>query len=155
LTGKSFSCRGKFAGREMIVMVPFYAEPENEILNVQPGDIGYYPGRQTICIFYGDTTPFGYVSVFARIVERLDDLKASGDRLLRAGILPAQLVRVEPPTPGYPQGSPLLYTQSGPETGIVGAGKPGGLSPLAGPLGRGTTHVLGELQAYIVKCWQH
>ncbi len=91
---ESFSVHAKFAGREMIVMVPFYAEPENEILNVQPGDIGYYPGRQTICIFYGDTQPFGYVSVFARIVERLDDLRASGDRLLRAGILPAKLERV-------------------------------------------------------------
>lgn len=92
---ESFSVHAKFAGREMIVMVPFYAEAENEILNVQPGDIGYYPGRQTICIFYGDTQPFGYVSVFARIVERLDDLQATGDRLLRAGILPAKLERAE------------------------------------------------------------
>ncbi len=91
---ESFSVHAKFAGRELIVMVPFYAEPENEILNVQPGDIGYYPGRQTICIFYGDTTPFGHVSVFARIVERLDDLTATGDRLLRAGILPAKLERI-------------------------------------------------------------
>lgn len=91
---ESFSVHAKFAGHEMIVMVPFYAEPENEILNVQPGDIGYYPGRQTICIFYGDTTPFGHVSVFARIVERLDDLQATGDRLLRAGILPAKLERI-------------------------------------------------------------
>ena len=90
----SFSVHAKFAGHEMIVMVPFYAEAENEILNVQPGDIGYYPGRQTICIFYGDTTPFGHVSVFARIVERLDDLQATGDRLLRAGILPAKLERI-------------------------------------------------------------
>ena len=90
----SFGVHAKFAGREMIVMVPFYSDPENEILDVQPGDIGYYPGRQTICIFYGDTTPFGYVSVFARIVERLDDLRATGDRLLRAGILPAKLERI-------------------------------------------------------------
>jgi hypothetical protein len=92
---ESFSVHAKFAGREMIVMVPFYAEAENEILNVQPGDVAYYPGRQTICIFYGDTQPFGQVSVFARIVERLDDLKATGDRLVRAGILPARLERIE------------------------------------------------------------
>jgi hypothetical protein len=89
----SFGVHAKFAGQEMIVMLPFYSEAENEVLNVKPGDIGYYPGRQTICIFYGDTTPFGYVSVFARIVERLDDLRATGDRLLRAGILPAKLER--------------------------------------------------------------
>ena len=90
---QSFGVHAKFAGREMIVMVPFYAEPENEILNVQPGDVAYYPGRQTICIFYGDTMPFGKVSVFARIVERLDDLKTTGDRLLNEGIIPARLER--------------------------------------------------------------
>ncbi len=89
----SFSTHAKFAGRELIVMVPFYAEPENEILNVQPGDIGYYPGRQTICIFYGDTMPFGKVSLFARIVGRLDDLHATGERLLREGIVPVKLER--------------------------------------------------------------
>jgi hypothetical protein len=92
---ESFSVHAKFAGQEMIIMVPFYAEPENELLNVRPGDIGYYPGRQTICIFYGDTTPFGKVSLFARIVARLGDLPPAGDRLLQAGILPARLERAE------------------------------------------------------------
>jgi hypothetical protein len=90
----SFSVHAKFAGRELIVMLPFYAEPENEILDVRPGDIGYYPGRQTICIFYGDTTPFGYVSVFARIVENLDELQHVGDSLLDTGLLPTRLERV-------------------------------------------------------------
>lgn len=90
---ESFSVHAKFAGQEMIVMVPFYAEPENEILDVQPGDIGYYPGRQTICLFYGQTQPFGYVSLFARVVSDLDDLKATGDRVLGEGILPARLER--------------------------------------------------------------
>jgi hypothetical protein len=89
----SFSVHAKFAGRELIVMLPFYAEPENEILDVKPGDIGFYPGRQTICIFYGDTTPFGYVSVFARIVENLDELQNVGNSLLDAGLLPAKLER--------------------------------------------------------------
>ena len=56
---ESFSVHAKFAGEELIVMVPFFCEPENEIFAVEPGDIGYYPGRQTICIFYGDTEPFG------------------------------------------------------------------------------------------------
>ena len=92
---ESFSVHAKFAGHELIVMVPFYAEPENEILDVIPGDIGYYPGRQTICIFYGDTQPFGFVSVFARIVDGLDDLRAAGERVLDTGIVPARLERTE------------------------------------------------------------
>lgn len=90
----SFGVHAKFAGQEMIVMVPFFAEPENEILDVQPGDIGYYPGRQTICLFYGDTTPFGYVSVFARVVSSLEEALATGTQLLQDGILPAKLEQV-------------------------------------------------------------
>ena len=91
---RGFSVHAKFAGEEMIVMLPFYAGPENEILAVQPGDIGYYPGRQTLCLFYGDTQPFGYVSVFARIVENLDALKSAGQQLLADGMLAARLERV-------------------------------------------------------------
>lgn len=92
---ESFTVHAKFAGRELIVMVPFYAEPENEILDVRPGDIGYYPGRQTICIFYGDTQPFGFVSVFARIVEGLDKLESAGDQVLGEGIVSAHLERID------------------------------------------------------------
>ena len=77
---ESFSVHAKFAGEELIVMVPFFSEPENEIFAVEPGDIGYYPGRQTICIFYGDTEPFGHVSVFAKVTEGLDVLQGLGSR---------------------------------------------------------------------------
>lgn len=90
----SFSVHAKFAGRELIVMVPFFAEAENEILNVQPGDIGYYPGRQTICIFYGDTTPFGKVSVFAKLVNAPSNLEKVGNRILQHGWLPAKIEAV-------------------------------------------------------------
>lgn len=88
---KAFATHAKFAGDELIVMVPFFCNPENEILNVEPGDIGYYPGRQTICIFYGDTKPFGKVSVFAKIVEGLDQLRPVGRKILRQGPLPTKL----------------------------------------------------------------
>ncbi len=88
---KSTAIHAKFAGREIIVMVPFFAEAENEILDVQPGDIGYYPGRQTICIFYGDTTPFGKVSVFAKITKGLEKLHDIGGYILVKGVIEAGL----------------------------------------------------------------
>ena len=91
---ESFSVHAKFAGDELIVMVPFFCEPENEIFNVQPGDIGYYPGRQTICIFYGDTEPFGEVSVFAKVTEGLDTLRAWGREILTSGSIPVQMREV-------------------------------------------------------------
>lgn len=82
---EAFSIHAKFAGEELIAMVPFYCNPENEVFHVQPGAIGYYPGRQTICIFYGQTQPFGHVSVFARVVEGLDELRRIGQRILAEG----------------------------------------------------------------------
>ena len=88
---KSFSTHAKFAGEELIVMMPFYCNPENEILNVKPGDIGFYPGRQTICIFYGDTQPFGKVSVFAKITQGLEHLKPAGQKILAKGPIPTTL----------------------------------------------------------------
>lgn len=87
----SFSTHAKFAGDELIIMVPFYADSENEILNVKAGDIGYYPGRQTICIFYGDVTPFGRVSLFARVVDGLPACKAAGKKILSSGPIKAQI----------------------------------------------------------------
>ncbi len=81
----------KFAGEETIVMVPFFADQENPKLNVVPGDIGYYPGRQTICLFYGETKPFGEVSYFARVSSNLDGLARCGRKLLEVGHLPVRL----------------------------------------------------------------
>jgi hypothetical protein len=91
---ESFSVHAKFAGDELIVMVPFFCEPENEIFDVQPGDIGYYPGRQTICIFYGDTEPFGFVSVFAKVSEGLETIRGWGREILTTGSIPVQLREV-------------------------------------------------------------
>ena len=90
---ESFSVHAKFAGEELIVMVPFFSEPENEIFAVQPGDIGYYPGRQTLCLFYGETQPFGEVSYVARVRSNLDGLARCGRKILETGSLPVRMER--------------------------------------------------------------
>jgi len=87
----------KFAGDEIITMVPFYADPENEILNVTAGDIGYYPGRQTFCLFYGDVKPFGAVSVFASIENPLEPVRAAAREILKSNSLPV-VIRAEDST---------------------------------------------------------
>jgi hypothetical protein len=75
----------KFAGEETIIMVPFFAEQENPKLDVAAGDVGYYPGRQTICLFYGQTRPFGEVSYFGRVGANLEGLERLGRRTLERG----------------------------------------------------------------------
>lgn len=92
----SFAVHAKFAGGEIIVMLPFIADSENEVLDVQPGDIGYFPDMQTICLFYGDVTPFGKVSVFARVVEGLEQMQQVGADLLTTPSASVQLRRVAP-----------------------------------------------------------
>jgi hypothetical protein len=83
----------KFAGEETIVMVPFFAEQENPKLDVVAGDIGYYPGRQTLCFFYGRTQPFGEVSYMARVRSNLEGLGRIGRRVLERGNVPVRLER--------------------------------------------------------------
>jgi hypothetical protein len=75
------------------VMVPFFAEQENGKTDVVAGDIGYYPGRQTLCLFYGETQPFGEVSYVARVRSNLEGLARCGRRLLETGHLPVRLER--------------------------------------------------------------
>jgi len=92
LPAKSFGVNAKFAGEETIVMVPFYTEPENEVGSVSPGDIGYYPTRQTLCLFYGKIMPFASVSLFARVVPQdLKKAQAAGRDILKTGALPVTL----------------------------------------------------------------
>ena len=90
----SFAIHAKFAGGEMIVMLPFYADPEHQVLDVRRGDIGYFPDMQTLCLFYGDVTPFGHVSVFARVVEGLDEMNAAGSGLLQDVSEPVEMTRL-------------------------------------------------------------
>ena len=85
----SFAVHAKFAGEELIAMLPFYEGPENEVPSVAPGDIGYYPARQTLCLFYGEIVPFASVSLFARVHP--DDLGAAqeaGRAVLSGGPAP-------------------------------------------------------------------
>lgn len=115
----SFAVHAKFAGDELIVMVPFVAEAENEVGSVAPGDIGYYPSRQTLCLFYGDITPFASVTLFARVVpEDLAAARATGRELLAAGSLPVRAIsaanarpssrRAAAPRPGPPHGAGIV-----------------------------------------------
>jgi hypothetical protein len=100
----TFTVHAKFAGNELIAMLPFFHENENKALAVDPGDIGYYPNRQTLCLFYGDITPFGTVSSFARVVDGLEAMRRAGEEVQRVGSLPTRIELADGSRP--PGGSP-------------------------------------------------
>jgi len=87
----TFGVNAKFAGDETIAMLPFYAPPgENQVPSVGPGDIGYYPRSQTLCVFYGEIMPFAYINLFAKVVpEDLAKAVTAGKRILEAGSMKA------------------------------------------------------------------
>lgn len=89
----SFVSHAKFAGEEVFFMVPFLAPAENLVAAVEPGDVGYYPDRQTVCIFYGRVVPFGRVGVFGRIEAGLEALEEVGPRLWQGPALPVRAER--------------------------------------------------------------
>ena len=89
----SFLTHAKFAGDELFFMVPRLWPAENLVSEVRPGDVGYYPDRQTVCIFYGNIVPFGEVGVFARVLERLRHLQSVGPQIWRSGPTPVHLER--------------------------------------------------------------
>ena len=72
---KTILGHAKFANEEVIFMVPRLFERENIVNSVSPGDVGYYPDRQTICIFYGEIVPFAQVGLIGRVRDGLDVLR--------------------------------------------------------------------------------
>ena len=45
----------------------FLDELENPVFEQEPGSVIFYPARQAICVFYGETTPVCYCNKFAQI----------------------------------------------------------------------------------------
>jgi len=46
--------------------------PEKEKTRVESGTIAYWPLGSAVCIFYGNSQPYGAVNVIGRIIEGLD-----------------------------------------------------------------------------------
>lgn len=61
----------KIAGAEFFCFVPIRAELESPVVAQECGNIGYYPLRQTLCVFYEDMPGAGQVTPVARVVENL------------------------------------------------------------------------------------
>ena len=62
----------KLVDREVFFPVPFFIdEAENPKIS-EKGDIAFWNGRQTVCIFYDDMVPLGATPTFGRITRNLE-----------------------------------------------------------------------------------
>ncbi|MFY1634882.1 cyclophilin-like fold protein [Solwaraspora sp. WMMB335] len=70
----------KVAGAEFFCYVPFHEELESPVVAQTCGNIGYYPLRQTLCVFYEDMPGAGQVTPVARIVQNIEGIISEGRR---------------------------------------------------------------------------
>jgi hypothetical protein len=81
-------CHAKFAGDELMFMIPAVIEPENFKSSIETGDVLYYPIQQTICLFFGDhIVPFGQgpFNAIGRIVDGSADLEQLAETIVQQG----------------------------------------------------------------------
>ena len=81
-------CHAKFAGDELMFMIPAVIEPENFKSAIETGDVLYYPIQQTICLFFGDhIVPFGQgpFNAIGKIVDGKADLQQLAETIVRQG----------------------------------------------------------------------
>ena len=65
----------KLVDREIFLQLPFLIDcMENEKVSAN-GDIGFWNGRQTLCIFYDDMQPLGAQPTFARMKGNVEGFR--------------------------------------------------------------------------------
>ena len=70
----------KIAGKEFFFKAPFFCDPENQVQAQQAGNIGYFDGANSICVFYESEPGIGTVNLFARIIENLSGIQKEGEK---------------------------------------------------------------------------
>ena len=87
----------KFAGDELMFMVPAIIETKYTKRSIDVGDVLFYPIQQTICLFFGEQImPFGSgpFNTIGRIIDGYDDLRSMADLILIEGVQIAQFDRL-------------------------------------------------------------
>jgi len=84
----------KFAGGEFFFATPIFAELENPTRKQNPGNICYWPTRQSVCIFYKELPGVGEVTLFARITKNLEGIQREGMKGWIKQGAPIEIVRV-------------------------------------------------------------
>lgn len=57
----------KVCDNEVFFHVPFFLDEKENPVWPDAGDLGYWPVRQTICIWYGQMKPLGPTNLFAKV----------------------------------------------------------------------------------------
>ncbi len=89
-------CHAKFAGDELMFMIPLVMDAEAAKDKLESGDIVYYPIQQTLCLFFSDSIRqfgSGPINIVARITDGFEDLKEMAQDILRDGFQWAEFTK--------------------------------------------------------------
>lgn len=81
-------CHAKFAGDEVMFMIPAVFEAEYLKDSLEMGDVLYYPIQQTICLFFGDDiVPFssGPFPFIGKIAQGFNELHEAAEQIHKEG----------------------------------------------------------------------
>ncbi len=70
----------KIAGKEFFFKAPFFCDLENQVKEQEAGNIGYYDGANSICVFYDHVPGLGTLNLFAKITENLIGIQKEGEK---------------------------------------------------------------------------
>jgi hypothetical protein len=71
----------KLVDREVFFPVPFFIDEQENPKVSEKGDLAFWNGRQTICIFYDDMVPLGATPTFGRITSNLEGFQREAARV--------------------------------------------------------------------------
>jgi len=64
----------KLVDREVFFQLPFFIDAAENAKWSEKGDLAFWNGRQSLCIFYDDCVPLGNTPTFARVTQNLEGL---------------------------------------------------------------------------------
>jgi hypothetical protein len=62
----------KLVDREVFFPIPFFIDDQENLKVSEKGDIAFWNGRQSVCIFFDDMVPLGATPTFGRITANLE-----------------------------------------------------------------------------------
>jgi hypothetical protein len=83
----------KLVDREVFFPVPFFIDAAENPQVSEKGDLAFWNGRQTLCIFYDDMEPLGATPTFGRITGNLEGLQREAAKVWESPGMPITLTR--------------------------------------------------------------
>lgn len=62
----------KLVDREVFFQVPFFIDEQENVRVSEKGDLGFWNGRQTLCIFFDDMIPLGPIATFGKLTGNIE-----------------------------------------------------------------------------------